>query len=131
MTSDAQRFFEKLIDSLRLLAADYETQVSVLPSFVYTPDELVQTFTDCMVLLDQIIEAGLVSREQAAKLKEIDDAFDRAGNDNPEYFYSYEAVQEDLRWESIWQLAAEALALMGRRREPPKLDWIVYIGQDS
>jgi hypothetical protein len=54
------RFREMLIESVQLLAADFDAQVAALPAFVVVADEVALTFDDCYQLLDQIVAAGLL-----------------------------------------------------------------------
>ncbi len=77
MKKKEELFFEQLIQSLQLLAAEYDTQVKSLPDFVHVPDELVLIYDDCFRIVDQLIDAGLVNKQQSAKLKELDKILDK------------------------------------------------------
>lgn len=67
-----QQLLERLIQSIQLLATDYETQIGSLPNFVHILDELALIYQHCFLLADQIAEEGWINNHQFAKLKELD-----------------------------------------------------------
>jgi hypothetical protein len=67
-----KQYLTQLIQATQLLAADYETQHNQLPDFVHLPDELALIYEDAILLLDQIIQAELITLEQAMLFREID-----------------------------------------------------------
>ena len=58
---------EKLIQSLQLLANDYEVQARSLPEFVHVPDEVALVFDDIYIFINDHLSKGLVTVEQKSK----------------------------------------------------------------
>jgi hypothetical protein len=127
--SNAIRYLEMLIDTIKLLAMGYEEQQRSLPDFVCLPDELVLSFSDAYSLLDQITNAGLVSEKQQVAVHKIEKQFvsmdmKNNGKENP---WSDNAVRYSDDWNSIRTLAREALLEFGITEFKPNLSWITYI----
>lgn len=118
-------FSERLIQSLQLLAADSNTQIDAFPDYVHIPDELALTYHDCFLLTDQIAEVGLLNRAQVAKQREIDDVLSRMSD--TEELWTLGALRDSYDWMHVRRMATDALALLGRRKQQPQIDWIEYV----
>ena len=126
-----QQFLERLVQSVRLLAADYETQLRSFPSFVHIPDELALTYNDCFLLVDQIAKAGLLNEHQLARLKELDGALERMSEKESEELWTLDALRKHPEWQDIRFMASELLVLLGWKKQRPNLSWITYLEGDA
>ena len=123
---EEQQLFERLIQSIQLLAADYKTQISSLPKFVHIPDELALIYHDCFLLADQIAEEGWIDNRQLAKLKELDDVLECMSEKDDQLWTTY-ALRNSSEWENIRLLAGELLELFNVKKQRPDLTWIQYV----
>lgn len=125
---DIERYLAKLVEALRLLAADYDTQVSVLPPFVDVPSEVASTFgDDAFVLADQVVKAGRITREQYAKMKEIDDVLAEMSRKKHAELWSLGALRDRPEWHRVRAMAREALVSLGTPLRSPDLSWVAYV----
>jgi hypothetical protein len=124
--SDTDRFFHQLVESLQLLSADYSTQVDALPKFVVIPDEIALIYHECVLLLDQISEAGFLKEEEVRQLVEIDDKFNEMNTEAD--FWSLESLQHHPEWNKIRMVAKKILRSLGVPQAKPDLDWITFVG---
>ena len=126
-----QQFLERLVQSIRLLASDYETQIRSFPSFVHIPDELALTYNDCFLLVDQMAKAGLLNERQLARLKELDGALEQMSEKESEELWTLDALKKSSEWQDIRLIASELLVLLGRKKQRPDLSWIAYVEDDA
>jgi len=126
---DDDRYYAKLIDVLRHLASDYETQVAVLPDFVVVADELAENFDLVFIqLADKIERAGLISHNTWLRLKALDDHFGRMSDQEDKRIWTLDALRDDPEWADIRAEAKSILRQMGEKEGRPDLSWNVYIG---
>lgn len=115
----------RIVEILRLAAAEYQTQVSVLPSFVNVPDEIALAIYDSVLLANQWLETGIIDEHTFAKLRALDDILHNMGR-HPE-LWTLDALRMKREWEDIRSIARELLTLLGERWEQPTLDWMQYV----
>ena len=118
-----------LTQALQLLATDYETQIKLFPDFVHIPDELALTYHDCFLLADQIKSAGLIRGHHVVKLEELDGTLEQMGE--KEHLWTLEALKDSSEWHDIRMMASVLLALLGKEKQSPTLNWITYIRGDA
>ncbi len=119
----------RIVESLRLLAADFEIQVSVLPSFVHIPDEVAMTFgDDAFLLADQVLRAGRITQEQYDKLKEIDEALSQMSGQEHGELWTLDALRSRPEWQKIRLTALAALDLLRYPMKKATLDWFTFVG---
>jgi hypothetical protein len=123
--SDTNRFFHQLVESIQLLAADYSTQVDALPKYVVVPDEIALIYHECVLLLDQISEAGFLKEEVARQIVELDDKFNKMNLEAN--FWSLESLQRHPEWNKIRMVAKNILRSLGVPQSKPDLDWITLV----
>jgi hypothetical protein len=123
--TDAPTFLRMLIESVRLLAADHETQIKQLPDFVHVPDEIALTYHDCFLLAPQIKEAGLITAEQFAKLAKLDKMLEDMSEDKR--LWTLDALSAEEQWQQIRIVARDVLESFDATMQPPNLFWINYI----
>ena len=128
---EEKEHLERLIQAIQLLAADYETQIGILPDFVHIPDELALTYGDCFLFADDIAEAGLIEEEVLVRLKELDDTFEHLSRKGNEAFWTLSRLRDSDEWQCIRSMASKLLVVLGRQKQHPDLYWISYIKGSS
>jgi hypothetical protein len=123
----AETFLDMLIQSLRLVASDAEMQMGVLPKYVHVPDEVVSIFDDSYILLDQVIEAGLVTPDQAEAVHELNRHMDEMSLANDPDLWTLEAIKTHPKWVQMRALASNALVQLKADTGRPTLGWITYV----
>lgn len=93
--------------STRLLAEDPGEQLRYLPALGTLPltDELAIQFGDAVLLLNQVLDAGLVSEETAAELRTIDEKLKAISGPSNSRYRTPEALGESVEWREFRQLA--------------------------
>ncbi len=115
-----------LVDSVLLVAASAEEQVSALPDFVCVTDEVATTFGDAFLLVPQLEGAGLVGINAAHAPMTLDEFFEQMPDD-PD-LAEPESLQNHAFWAEARRLAGLALNELGEKKRPPELsgtEWVI------
>lgn len=116
--------YDLLVDSLLLVAASADEQVSALPDFVCVTDEVATTFGDAFLLVPQLERAGLVSPDAGSALRVLDEFFERMPDDGS--LADAESLKAHPFWAEARRLAEEALRKLGEEKRPPRLSGIQW-----
>jgi hypothetical protein len=128
--SQVQKSYETLVQSLRLLAAEYTVQVGALPDFVHVPDEIASTYSESFLLAEVIQDAGLINQEQLTRLRELDEVLACMSED--ETLWTHEALKHGADWSAVRTRASDLLTLLSEQQRIPELSWLTYVpGQDT
>ena len=121
----------RLVECLRLVAADASEQCSAFPKGVFAPDEGALLFEEAHSLAsDRGEELGL-DAEVVRIVAQIDTQF-AARSGSRETVWSVGAMKSDPFWEQQRELARVALKLADEPERRPALDWVHYIpGPDN
>ena len=115
----------RLVASLQLLAAEADVQLSVFPTFVCKPDEIVLTFDECSVFSQELVDAELLSVRAEVQLQRVDECIASLGDEDS--IWSESAVREDPQWAELRQVARTALKEMGEIQQAPELGWMAFV----
>ncbi len=117
--------YHMLMDSLRLVAAPPEAQVSALPDFVCLTCEISTLFTDAYRLVPQLETAKLVTADASGALRMLDDFF----GEMPEEAecFDVEMLRSHWYWAEARGLAAEALVKLGEDERPPEFSYVTWV----
>ncbi|MDD6209893.1 MAG: hypothetical protein PUB21_04725 [Bacteroidales bacterium] len=122
----SEKFYNTLVQSLRLVASPADIQIKSLPDFVCIADEIALTYDETYVLLPQIAEEDKRFTPQVMEtLKELDRLFGEMSEDKT--LWDIDQLKENLKWEKSRLLAYEALQLLGEPYEFPDLGYISYV----
>jgi hypothetical protein len=123
----AREHLNHLIESVELLAADFDVQRKALPTFVLVPDEIALTFDSAMAVIDEIRDAGLLTNTQVELLNRINTILDSMSGTGHESFWTPEVMQHDPAWNKVRSLARKALHSLDQQIRKPDLGWIHYV----
>ena len=128
-----QMKLNQVIDSVHLLAAEAEVQLSSLPDFVHKPNDISTTFEVVYAYVPELVEAGLLSKRVKLHLEQIDSFLDEfvqlARKDGT--LWTDDAIRTHPKWQELRVLAITALKELGEIRRQPKLDWVTYVPVDD
>lgn len=113
---------EMLVESLQLLAASYDVQATILPSFVHIPDEIALIFND---VYRQVRNTNLVTLDQQVNLERIDRLLDQMSDKRD--LWALKALRDSPEWEQVRSLALEQLVSLNVEQRSPNLFWIRFI----
>ena len=123
---DCKRYLSKIVESIQLLAADFDTQVKSLPDSVHVPDEVLLEYGDSFLLAKQVRAAGLIDEFQYARMQDLSDAVDSVVV--PEnYSEALGAMKSHPSWQMLRSQAADVLQSLGIEKRPPDLSHITYV----
>lgn len=118
-----------MIESLRLLAASCEDQISSLPSYA-SVDELGLIFEDCYLFADQLLKYHLLTEEQFNDLKNLNMLLDNMSNEGNENLWTYKSLQNNHKWKCVRQISKHILESLNEPIVKPDLFWIEFISND-
>lgn len=124
MTSN-HKLLDRLIQSVQLLAANYETQKEVLPDFVVIADEVALTFDECLPFVAMLTQEGLLNKNQLAKIKDIETELHQMSKRKE--LWTDLALKNNQHWEHIRMQAKELLVLLNEQQSSPDLYWSTYV----
>ena len=125
MEIENKQHLNMLLQSLQLLATDYEQQVKAFPEYVHVPDEIALTFDDTYALIDSLKQDGLITATQNEKLRQIDTLLEKMSQD--ENAWTCEALRTLPQWEDVRRLARETLKAFHTPPQNPDLFWLHYV----
>jgi hypothetical protein len=112
----------KIIESIKLLSADYEVQSTILPEFVNITDELGLIFEDAMIYCDSIFKFGLINGEQYEMFQNLNLKLDQIE------CWNTDALKEGTEWKLIRECAKKTLQSLGDiQNKTPNLFWLDFI----
>ncbi len=114
-----------LVDSLLLVLASADEQVSALPSFVCVADEVATTFGSAFLLVPQLERAGLVFADAGYAPIVLDEFLERMPDDAG--LEDAESLARLPFWAEARRLAKLALDKLGEKWRPPKLSGVVWV----
>jgi len=125
----ANQLWNRLINALQLLAADYAVQRKAIPSVAHLPDELALIYTDCLLCVERsankLMNSSILSESALRKLRQLDDALEyMSGEPN---LWTIDALIHSSEWSQVRMNAREILRELGIPPQTPQLDWISYL----
>lgn len=114
-----------IIQSLQLLAACYEQQVRAFPPFVHIPDEIVLTFCDAYICVDDFIEEGLITLDQKAALAQMDAFLEEMSTNESQW--TLDSLQTSIQWRQVRLLAESLLKSFQVGKQIPDLSWLYFV----
>lgn len=117
----ANEINQNLIESLLLLASDYEVQVSLFPEFVHIPDEIVLAFDEVFLVLDK----SSLEPELLSMLNRIDEYTAKMSEDKS--LWSLDKLRNSREWEDLRSMAKEVLDFLGIKQRKPRLEWVKFV----
>ena len=118
--------YEAMIELLRLVAADSERQVRVLPNLVHVPDEVAEDFSFAIQWTKRLLRERRITAAHVSKFEEIDAIFSRMDGDLRQY--TLEAFRASPEWNDTRALAGRLLEALGEAGGPLDLSWMSYVG---
>lgn len=119
--------YEHLVESLRLLAADAEDQLTLLPDFVVPTDEVASEFDNAFLLLPQLEESAIAGENASNVIRQVDSLLDEMPTESEEPLSD---PSTELRNSEFWSRARAAArgALLALDEEVtlPKLHHIAW-----
>ena len=123
MTPEQQ--LQSIVESLRLIAAPADLQLSLLPDFVCATDEVATTYGDAFLLVPQLVRAGLINEAAKESLAELDDWFEDMPRNST--ISDRSSLRNHEFWETARKLAKNALRSLGEEVRAPDLSHISWI----
>lgn len=131
MENLSQYKFEKLVQSLQCLAANYKDQIAAFPDFVHIPDELALNYYEEVLYCKTLFEEKIITNEQWLKIKEIDMLFEMMSDHKHPKIWTLNSLKKDPFWQKIREKAKGVLHLLNVKQVQPKLEGITYIPSKS
>lgn len=117
--------FEMLIESIQLLAADYDIQIKVLPNFVHVTDEIALIFDDITPFFDTFFEDNLINMEIRGELDNLNRLLEQMSSKKELWNLTSLKVADE--WQNIRSIAVRILKMFGKEKQVPNLFWLQFI----
>lgn len=125
--AQATSLLETLVNATRVLALGPEEQRISFPEFVVLPDELAQNFADAFMLVDQLLEQGLLNREQAQLFELVDHELRSMTELGAQELWTSDALSHREEWQVVRAKARAALGALGEGLGKASLSGITYV----
>lgn len=116
---------DRLFEVIKLIAASYEDQIKVFPSFVIIPEELALLFDDVYKDIGQIYKDKVVSIDSLNLLIKIDKLFETMSKDPSKW--NITSLKFDSDWNCIRNHAKTILEKQGIDNEKIDIDFVKWI----
>ena len=103
---------EKLVTSLRALAASSEAQLARFPEVACKANELALDFADALLMVSDCPQVLLTGRQRQT-LQRIDDQLLRMSGEANVHLWLDSALGDSDEWAAVRQMAVEALMELG------------------
>lgn len=120
--------YSQIVDGLRLAAAPFEIQTSILPDFVHVPDEIIMGVDAGDVEL--LVESGRLTQAQGEALADYD-RYLATGEISESYPEALADVESGEWFEALRRRARAVLELLGEDVEAPTLRGAIYVGSSE
>ena len=125
MPTKQDEYFEIIIESLQLMAADYDTQIDILPTFIHVPDEIALIFDEAHLCALELKGEGLINEQQELGLARIDQRLDDMSNN--EGLWTLDQLKSSPQWSELRGLALEVMASFGLTKKRPNIHWLQFV----
>ena len=120
----------ELCRCVQALAQPASAQVSLFPDLAVVGDELALQFADA--LLAYQASAPPADSAQSLSLKQLDDYLSQlSGPEDRAFWLDRAALNSDVRWQRLRDLARAVLTAFRWPHEPPPRDGATYVGADK
>ncbi|MES0489517.1 MAG: hypothetical protein ABUK01_05950 [Leptospirales bacterium] len=116
---------QKMIESVRLLAANYTDQIKVFPQEVNIPDEIANIFDECYSSISLSDIREWLDTSQLSILKEMNSLLDQM-SDHCKECWSLESLESGDKWKQARRIAKRWLESLSSELKQPDLFWINY-----
>lgn len=121
---DTKIKYNKVIESIKLLALPFEEQVKYFPEFVEVPFEVIDTFDNAVLQLPLLIELGNFENKAIASILRLQNLINFTSS-NPKYKdLDDEQFRMSDEWNKIREMARNTLQTMGKPIEKPDRSYI-------
>ncbi|MGK4009217.1 hypothetical protein WMF31_41845 [Sorangium sp. So ce1036] len=117
--------------AVRALAQEFDVQRSLFPPFVCVADELALEFEECVRKIPSNVRLVLLTDEQDAHLKALDDKLDAMSGPENIRFWTDDALRHDPEWSEVRRLSVKLIEAMGWSSMPPPPSSDIYVGPDA
>ena len=114
-----------IVQSLKLLAANFEDQVISLPNYVHCTDEIALIFDDAFRFLPLLKQENLISNEVYRNIIKLNDLLDKMSNDKT--LWNLLSLKSDQSWINIRIMSRSILEMMNEQFEKPNLSYINWV----
>ncbi|MBQ7936412.1 MAG: hypothetical protein IJ333_08750 [Clostridia bacterium] len=109
-----------LVETIRLIAAPPEIQLSKFPEQVCRPDEVAFTLEELFPRANHLLKHQLITNDIYQSLQSIDTCFSTFSSLD----WTEEAMFVSAKWHQTRQMALALLLKMGEKWQSPNLFWI-------
>ena len=120
-----QMVYPKIIETLRLVAAPPEVQLTAFPAVVYPPDEIADFVEAAVLMAREILEIDYLTQEQFDSITLIESAFQAFSMEE----WEVEALRESESWEETRRLARQALDSLSVEYAKPNIYWYAILNE--
>lgn len=112
--------YHKLIETIKLVAAPADVQLSAIPAQACRPDEIAFCVEEILPLLSTLEAQRIISGTIAENVKKIDRMFLSFEQQD----WTEDALMRSPKWEKVRTMAMNVLKLTGEKAETPNLFWV-------
>ena len=121
---DIQRYYQKIVESLKLLSLPFDEQIQFFPEYVDVPFEIFDTFEKSFMLLPQVLESDKITYQAVPNLLRLHN-FINMELRNPDFdILEAEKLCNSREWNIIRELSKEILELMNEPLSKPNPTYI-------
>lgn len=124
MSINVDEQYNRLIQSLQLLASDCNQQILLFPDFVVVADEIALLYEENLIFLDMLLRCGHINEKQKSELQDIDKKLENMSHRNN--LWTLDAIRNSLEWDETRRCSHDLLISLGIKYKKPDLYWIKF-----
>lgn len=119
-----ERYYKKLIESLKLLSLNFNDQQQYFPEFADIPFEILDTYEKAFCLLPQLIEANVIKCYALPNLLRLHNLINIELQNSNFDTLEVNNLYNSSEWIQITKLSKEILTLMNEPIEKPNSNYL-------
>lgn len=121
---EMERYYKKLIESLKLLSLNFNDQQQYFPEFADIPFEILDTYEKAFCLLPQLIEANVIKCYALPNLLRLHNLINIELQNSNFDTLEVNNLYNSSEWIQITKLSKEILTLMNEPIEKPNSNYL-------
>lgn len=114
--------FYYLLQTIQLIASDYDVQIKSFPDFVHVPDEIALLLEENMFILETLDVSDPKNEALSAQIKLLDNFFANLDKDK----FTLDELRSATEWKKAREMAQVILETLGVERKKPDLSWLRF-----
>lgn len=119
------KYYNSLIQVLRLVASPYDSQITFFPNFVNIPEEIALLYHDSYLTTSRLHDEKKITLRALNMLYELNALFNTMSNNS--YLWTQEKLKNNEMWSIARESAIKILNELNEKYDSPNLGFVTWL----